>query len=231
MSYYESAAAQTLFRCQESRGLYEPQLEVGARRAPRLLVPMYRFSFMPELMAAKFGIWMARSTLTCFAATDPTSLVTETRQEMVNSGRQEVVSSTRQKLVNIFIKKKPAQVVEEVAAEQAKKRDTATGPATVMVEVSKSNYHFVESSNKVAPQLAEKLVSLTPGADWAMFAKVNQFYCRLYQQNYSKKIKDTFFSSEWERLNPAGSNCSKSLHWPSQGSEIKTYVALLSLFH
>lgn len=45
------------------------------------------------------------------------------------------------------------QVVEEAAAEQAKERDTATGPATVMVE------------------LAEKLVSLTPGADWAMFAK------------------------------------------------------------
>ena len=74
-------------------------------------------------------------------------------------------------------RRRPTQVVEQAAAEEAKKRDTATGPATVMVEVSKSinqMSYIVESSDKVTTQLAEKLVSLTPGSDWAMFAKVSQ---------------------------------------------------------
>jgi len=45
------------------------------------------------------------------------------------------------------------KAVERAVAEQMELRDTATGPGTVMVE------------------LAEKLVGITPGADWAIFAK------------------------------------------------------------
>ena len=51
-------------------------------------------------------------------------------------------------------RRRPTQVVEQAAAEEAKKRDTATGPATVMVEVSKSidqMPYIVESSVKSPP--------------------------------------------------------------------------------